>query len=404
VRIGGTFNYDDPTVQQQLAQTHIAILAYYKGWTNSSRSMNSVVANVKAASPFTSFPTKVFLYINNEQFHDDGSDSVVTDAVTQLDSTREWLYNKYSQTGSSSDNRTHDPQSQNNPNIFLTNTTQFPQDGGSAYGWVNWYANWINTWYYQKNTAIDGFFTDNFAVQPLADGDYNQDGVTDTASDPTVAGWFRDGMRQHITTLRSLIGSNEYELANIGDWGLPGATYPEYSNLLNGGLLEGYIGKPYSPENISWTEMMSRYRKVMAAVIAPKLLIFGEWGSTTDYQTMRYGLTSCLMDDGYFAFTDNATADYGSTPLFDEYKVALGYPTDPPPTAAWSNGVYRRNFQNGTVLVNPKGNNNGAAVTVTLEPGYKHFSGTQDSTTNNGAVVTSVTLQPRDGVILIKAQ
>lgn len=108
------------------------------------------------------------------------------------------------------------------------------------------------------------------------------------------------------------------------------------------------------------------------------------------------------MDDGYFSFTDNA-AGYGSTPLFDEYKVSLGYPTDPPPTAAWSNGVWRRNFQNGTVLVNPRGNNNNMPVTVTIEPGYKHFTGTQDSTTNNGAAVTTVTLQPRDGLVLIKA-
>src|SRR5690242_19001177 len=133
--------------------------------------------------------------------------------------------------------------------------------------------------------------------------------------------------------------------------------------------------------------MVGRYRKVMAAVIAPKLLVFSEWGALTDYQTMRYGLASCMMDDGYFSFTDNA-AGYGSTPLFDEYKVSLGYPTDPPPTAAWSNGVWRRNFQNGIVLVNPRGNNNNMAVTVQIEPWYKHFRGTQDSTTNNGLAVT----------------
>ena len=38
--------------------------------------------------------------------------------------------------------------------------------------------------------------------------------------------------------------------------------------------------------------------------------------------------------------------------------------TDPPPTAAWQSGVWRRNFQNGTVLVSPRGNNSNAAVTV----------------------------------------
>jgi hypothetical protein len=70
------------------------------------------------------------------------------------------------------------------------------------------------------------------------------------------------------------------------------------------------------------------------------------------------------------------------------------------PSAAWQNGVWRRNFQLGTVLVNPRGN---PAVTVTLEPGYQHFTGTQDPTTNNGAAATTVTLQPRDGVVLVKS-
>ena len=404
IRIGGTFNYQDTAVQQNLAQVHIAFLAYYKGWDNSSRNMNSVVTNIKADSPFTSFPTKVFLYINDEQFHDDGSDSVVPDIVTQLDNNKQWLYNQYSATAAATTNRTHDPQSPAGTSIFLANTTKFAKDSsGNQYGWVDWYANWVNTWFYQPNTAIDGFFTDNFSVQPLADGDYNEDGTTDSASNATVGGWWRDGLRRHITTLSSLMAnSSKYQLGNIGDWGLPTASYPEYTNLLNGGVLEGFIGKPYSPENNSWTDMLGRYRKVMAAVIAPKLLVFSEWGALTDYQTLRYGLASCMMDDGYFSFTDNA-AGYGSTPLFDEYKVSLGYPTDPPPTAAWSNGVWRRNFQNGIVLVNPRGNNNNMAVTVQIEPGYKHFSGTQDSTTNNGLAVTSVTLQPRDGVILIKA-
>jgi hypothetical protein len=37
-----------------------------------------------------------------------------------------------------------------------------------------------------------------------------------------------------------------------------------------------------------------------------------------------------------------------------------------------------------------------------LETSYKHLSGTQDPTVNNGQTVTSVTLQDRDGVILAR--
>jgi hypothetical protein len=68
-----------------------------------------------------------------------------------------------------------------------------------------------------------------------------------------------------------------------------------------------------------------------------------------------------------------------------------------PGATAYQHGVYRRDFANGIALVNPKGN---GTQTVTLETSYKHLSGTQDPTVNNGKTVTSVTLQDRDGVIL----
>jgi uncharacterized membrane protein len=63
----------------------------------------------------------------------------------------------------------------------------------------------------------------------------------------------------------------------------------------------------------------------------------------------------------------------------------------------YQNGVYRRDFENGIALVNPKGN---GTQTVTLETSYKHLSGTQAPTVNNGQTVTTVTLNDRDGVIL----
>jgi len=49
--------------------------------------------------------------------------------------------------------------------------------------------------------------------------------------------------------------------------------------------------------------------------------------------------------------------------------------------------------------MNPKGN---GPQTVTLETSYKHLSGTQVPSVNNGQTVTSVTLNDRDGVILLR--
>jgi len=164
--------------------------------------------------------------------------------------------------------------------------------------------------------------------------------------------------------------------------------------------MEGMIGHDWSPETYGgWQVMMARYRRTMAALGEPKLALFHQVGSVTDYQSVRYGLTSALMDDGYYVF--NSTAQNGGdAPWFDEYQVQLGNAVGGPSTAAWQSGVYRRDFDNGIALVNPKGN---GTQTVTLEASFTHFTGQQAPAVNNGATVTSVTLQDRDGIILMRS-
>ncbi|HEX4674579.1 MAG TPA: hypothetical protein VH209_04580, partial [Steroidobacteraceae bacterium] len=56
-------------------------------------------------------------------------------------------------------------------------------------------------------------------------------------------------------------------------------------------------------------------------------------------------------------------------------------------------------FDNGIVLVNPKGN---GPQTVTLETSYLKIKGAQDPVTNNGQSVTTVTLKDRDGIVLLR--
>ena len=165
----------------------------------------------------------------------------------------------------------------------------------------------------------------------------------------------------------------------------------------NGAVFEGMLGRGYSIETYAgWGEMMKGYRKIMATVAAPKYVLCVQGGQITDYQAMRYGLASCSLDDGYYSFTNDADS-YHHIARFDEYEADLGMPTSSPPTAAWQNGVYRRDFENGIVLVNPKGN---GARTVSLGGEFVKLKGTQVPAINSGATVTSVTLSDRDGLIL----
>jgi hypothetical protein len=59
--------------------------------------------------------------------------------------------------------------------------------------------------------------------------------------------------------------------------------------------------------------------------------------------------------------------------------------------------LYRRDFQNGIVLVNPAAQ----TMTVSLERDFKKILGTRDVITNDGSIVTQATIFPSDALFLI---
>ncbi len=72
------------------------------------------------------------------------------------------------------------------------------------------------------------------------------------------------------------------QIGNIADWGDDGGDITGYQEILDGGLLEGAIGKTWSWETLEgWESMMLWYRKGMAALGGPKLGIFNQWGDPT---------------------------------------------------------------------------------------------------------------------------
>lgn len=136
-------------------------------------------------------------------------------------------------------------------------------------------------------------------------------------------------------------------------------------------------------------------------------------GSAEDYRRARFFLTSTLLQNGWWA---PMGADYGEPVYYDEMDGAgigrgyLGQPLVASPdiqdlTTPSSDGtgtpapdVFRRDFDHGISLVNA----GDQTRTITLEHSYRHLDGTQDRSVNNGAVVTSVTIPPKDGVILLR--
>jgi hypothetical protein len=68
-----------------------------------------------------------------------------------------------------------------------------------------------------------------------------------------------------------------------------------------------------------------------------------------DVQTMRFGLTTTLLGDGYFAY-DSGTMGRGNWWWYKEYDAPLGYPKGPAHKNA--DGLWQREFLGGTVVVN----------------------------------------------------
>ena len=384
--ISGAHDYWTAEHQKQLATTQLAVLSYWPGWGKGAGvTMNDTVKKLKALNP----NIKVFLYERAES-QVVPMDPTFAELFNQIQDAQWWLTT--SGTGGAK------VLSDFGGGYYIVNTTAGAHKNSSGKTWIQWYASWLQQTYVAPSPEIAGLYTDNVLYKPRRDGDWDMNGSTDSQNDAGVQSRYRQGYAQFADLLRNASGG-KLQMANVADWGLSISTINEYVGKYNGGVWEHFLGRTYSVETTAgWAEMMRNYRKMMAALAAPKYLMCQQEGTKTDYQSMRYGLTSCMMDDGYFYFTDMSARDYGVL-WFDEYGSKLGNALSGPSTSAWQSGVYRRNFENGIALVNPKGN---GVRTVTLEADFVKIKGTQVSSINNGATVRTVTLQDRDGIILLR--
>ncbi len=387
VEYGNPFDYNDATVQAQLAKQSIVLLNDYPGMTMGGESMKTVVSQIKAINP----NTLVFIYVQSDyQTPNPASNDAWAAYDNHINNMKWWLYPNTSN---------HSPVATQNSTTWYTinNSPNTPKDAQGDDS-IDYQTKFDVSNFYTPNTNIDGFLMDNVMVQPNVAGDWYRNGTLLQPSDPRAQAALQSGYERYFSLVRSLM-PGKYQIGNVAEWGQSGAVPSGYVNMADGGLMEAMIGASWSIEGwAGWQGMMNQYTRVMGAVSSPKLVIFNQYGSPTDYQSFRYGFASCLMNDAYYSFT-NPSNGYTGVVWFDEYNANLGQATTAPPTAAWQKGVWRRDFTNGIALVNPKGN---GTQTVQLGGTFVKIKGSQASSVNNGQTVTSVTLQDRDGIILLR--
>jgi hypothetical protein len=240
--------------------------------------------------------------------------------------------------------------------------------------------------------GVDYVYLDGFDV-PLSDGDWKRIGTNQSRSDPEIVSAYRKGNVNYVSSVRALNPGLKF----IGNSASIEA--PEYKGQIEGVYRECLMGKSWSHETrLGWEAMMASYRTALVNVKGLSKDVFlnaCNTSSSINPGMYRYGLASTLLEDGYFTFVEPGSR----FPWYDESDAPLGTAAEAPPTAPTASGIWMRRYTNGLVLVNPSKT---TAASINVGPGYKHLNGTIDPVVNNGLAVSSVTLLPRQGLILVR--
>lgn len=158
---------------------------------------------------------------------------------------------------------------------------------------------------------------------------------------------------------------------NPGDPWWDGTSYYQY---VNGVMMENALGTEWRSSDWLWENQWYGYQTASGSAGATPGYTFvvadlrdggvtqeqarvAEGLSETDQRRLRLALGMTLLGDGFFGF-DRGDGNHGQLWWFPEYDVDLGmpWPDYQSPASTWQagdGGTLRREFLNGTVVVNP---------------------------------------------------
>ncbi len=264
-------------------------------------------------------------------------------------------------------------------------------------GWTDYLASHV------KNDVIstgywDGVFYDEVqdSISWLGSTDVNKDGSADSTSEANLL--WQQNYKKLFETTRSLIGDEMIMITN-------GSSNPIFSEVVNGRMFETF---PSANNSLGdWKNSTTEYLRLEKSTVYKPVNVINanseNSGKQDDYQSVRYSLTTTLLGDGFFSY-DFGTTNHAVIWEYDEYDAFLGKPKSTylnvfnSRQTAIDSGVWKREFEKGTVIVNATNQ----AQTIYLDSDFEKLHGSQDPITNDGSIISEITLEPKDGVILLR--
>lgn len=418
-------NISSSSFRDALVKHDIASLGMWRGYESAStlESFDQVVDDIRARADAAGNDSMLLgKYQNVMQVTRETTDDATSDIRDEVDDNNWWYLDE------------DDYKTWQWSGAWSINISDHVGENSEMQRYPQWYAQRSYDEFFD-NTNLDFMFADDTHSTPRFDdgsppaGDINNDGVNEGTVyqnlDATVPAnsahsqKYREGHRAYWDALRALRPDIEIIANQPGNFTdvMGGMQHTEYAGQADA-IFEGPIGyASWSPENWEdWEKVMDAYYhyfkpgRLKNGIIA----VLTGADSQSDYQLFRYALTSVMMNDGYIYHT-HSDSDFlrhlNTVWWYDEYDQDCGQPVDNPPTIGTPNfgvgAVYKREYENCLVLVNPKvsSTNNGGQVTINIPSGWKRFDATdyasQDTVRNDGST-SSFDLPPRDGVVLVK--
>lgn len=265
-------------------------------------------------------------------------------------------------------------------------------------GWADYLPEYVHE-HVMSSGYWDGIFYDESSATISwlngGDLDLNNDGRRDNAAEADRL--WEQGMVRMLKKTRNLLGQSPTIIIN-------GDSHASLQPYVNGRMFETFP-TPWEG-NGTWEFVINNYLRLHHEVSAPPSFIINSntenTGNRRDYRRMRFGLASALLGDGYFHF-DFGDQDHGQLWFYDEYEAHLGRPIRNAENLTGSTlpvkpGLWKREFENGIVLVN----STEQTQTATLSAEFERLHGIQDPDTNNGEISNIIDVPPKDGLLLFR--